>query len=254
MADVLSGGRLDLGVGSGYLSQEYDGFMVPFKDKRERFDEALEFLLDLWGGRVREHPGPHFPSPAIGINVEPVQRPHPPVWIAVVRAEAVRPVARKGFPLMLIPYAVTLLDQHLALFSTAYRSAAPSRPFPGLTAAYHAVVAPTVEEARATTLPYLRRYIASRVQHIGGTAEQIVDNELLIAGDPAACIDRIRRLQACGVEHLLLITSFGGMPPALVERSNRLLAEEVMPAFSGPSLDRAAVLAVESVDTVPVPS
>lgn len=231
MVDVISGGRLDLGVGSGYLSHEYDGFALPFAEKRARFDEALEFMLDLWNAQVREHPGPHFPAPPLAINVRPVQRPHPPVWIAVVRAESVRPVARKGFPIMLIPYATTLLDKHLDLFSTAYRQAAPGGHFPGLAAAYHAVVAPTMEEARAAMMPSLRRYIASRTQHIGGTPDEMVRNELVIAGDPPACVERIRRLAACGVNHLLLITSFGGMPSELVAQTTRLLAEEVVPAF-----------------------
>ena len=252
MVDIISGGRLDLGVGSGYLSHEYEGFALPFAEKRARFDEALEFMLDLWNARVREHPGPAFPAPAVAINVPPVQRPHPPVWIAVVRAESVRPVARKGFPIMLIPYAVTTLDRHLDLFSTAYRRAAPGGRFPGLAAAYHAVVAPTTHQARDALMPALRRYIASRTQHIGGTPDEIVRNELVIAGDPAACVERIRRLAVCGVDHLLLITSFGGLPSELVAQTTRLLAEEVMPAF-GASAPAAPSRDTNRTEPAPLP-
>jgi alkanesulfonate monooxygenase SsuD/methylene tetrahydromethanopterin reductase-like flavin-dependent oxidoreductase (luciferase family) len=50
MVDVLSGGRLNLGVGSGYLKHEYAGFGVDPEDKRARFDEALEILLRAWTG------------------------------------------------------------------------------------------------------------------------------------------------------------------------------------------------------------
>ena len=58
MVDVLSGGRLDLGVGSGYLAHEYAGFGVDPAEKRARFDEALEILLRAWTGERFSYAGP----------------------------------------------------------------------------------------------------------------------------------------------------------------------------------------------------
>jgi len=233
LVDILSHGRLDLGVGSGYLAHETAGFSVPIEEKRERFDEALEILLQLWSERPASYDGHHFQIRDLCLNVRPSQAPHPPLWIAVVRPQAVRPVARRGLPIMLIPYAVTLRDPDLALFAEAYRNGYVRDPahVPGLTVAYHAFVGATTQGAEATVLPYLRRYIDSRVQHVGGSTEEILDQELAIVGDPRACIDRIRRLQACGVTHLLLIMSFGGMPGAVVRQSLDLFTREVIPAF-----------------------
>lgn len=234
MVDVLSGGRLDLGVGSGYLHSDYEGFGIPFAEKRPRFDEALTLMLSLFDGGAPGRDQGFYTGPAVGLNVLPLQRPHPPIWLAIVRAEAVRPAARKGYPIMLIPYAVTLRDEDLSLFTEAYGHAyrGPSEQAPALTAAYHAFVAHSTAEAQATVLPYLDRYIESRVQHIGGTAREILRDELAIVGSPAACVDRIRRLHECGVRHLLMIMSFGRMPPDLVGASMTLMADEVMPAFA----------------------
>jgi alkanesulfonate monooxygenase SsuD/methylene tetrahydromethanopterin reductase-like flavin-dependent oxidoreductase (luciferase family) len=234
MVDLLSGGRLDLGVGSGYLRYEYEGFGLSFDEKRQRFDEALPLLRTLWTGRAPERLTGYYPGPAVSLNVRPLQRPLPPLWLAIVRAEAVRPAARKGYPIMVIPYAVTLTDDDLDLFTRAFRStyAGPEARPPGLAAAYHAFVAPTTQEAHARVLPYLDRYIESRTQHIGGSAEDILRGELAIVGDPATCVDRIRRLEACGVDHLLLIMSFGRLPDELVRSSMSLMVSEVMPAFA----------------------
>ncbi len=252
LVDVVSKGRLDLGVGSGYLAQEYEGFAIAFADKRQRFDEAFAFLLDLWQGRRVEHSGPHFPSPPVTLNVEPVQRPHPPVWVAVVRPDSVRPVARKGFPIMMIPYAHNMRDQHLHLFADAYRSAAPDDRHSGLATAYHALVGPSTEEAQATVLPYLRRFIATRTQHMGGSADEMLANDLVIVGDPAACIDRIRRLAQSGVTHLLLMMSFGGMPAAVVARSLHLFATEVIPAFAASGLRPRARSLTTPAEALPI--
>ena len=59
MVDVLSGGRLNLGVGSGYLKHEYAGFGVDPEDKRAHFDEALEVLLRAWTGERVSYTGAH---------------------------------------------------------------------------------------------------------------------------------------------------------------------------------------------------
>ena len=75
MVDMLSGGRLVLGVGSGYLSHEFEGFSVLPQEKRDRFDEALEVLrMALTGGRV-DFDGRYHKVEGVSLNVAPVQRP-----------------------------------------------------------------------------------------------------------------------------------------------------------------------------------
>ncbi len=59
IVDILSGGRLNLGTGSGYLKHEFEGFGIQIEEKRERFDEALEIVLTAWRGE-------RFSSPRFG--------------------------------------------------------------------------------------------------------------------------------------------------------------------------------------------
>lgn len=234
LLDLISGGRVDLGVGTGFLHAEYEGFGVPHAERRERFDEALGMIVDLWGDGAPERRDGHRPGPAVALNVQPVQRPRPPVWIAVVRAEAVRPVARRGLPILTLPYAFKLHDDDLALFSEAYRHAhpGPAGEVPGLAAAYHAYVGPTTEGARADVSPYLDRYLEHRLQQARFTPRELLGERLAVVGDPAVCIERLRELERCGVTHVLLIMSFGGMPAAMARESMTRMARDVMPAFA----------------------
>src|SRR5437879_2910092 len=104
MVDILSNGRLNLGTGSGYLTHEFDGFGVSPEDKRERFDEALDIVLEAWKGERFSYDGRYHTIRAVALNVRPLQRPRPPIWIAVLRNEAAAHVGKKGFPVMMIPY------------------------------------------------------------------------------------------------------------------------------------------------------
>lgn len=79
--DVISGGRLILGTGTGFLREEYQALGVDFEQRNALFDEALEVLLLAWGGRPVNYQGIHFQASATVSHPTPVQSPHPPIWI-----------------------------------------------------------------------------------------------------------------------------------------------------------------------------
>ncbi|HEY7293805.1 MAG TPA: LLM class flavin-dependent oxidoreductase [Dehalococcoidia bacterium] len=81
MLDQLSGGRVALGVGSGYLAHEFAGFGVGPWEKRARFDEALAVLEQALGGEPFSHHGRYFHYQDLRLNVQPLQRPVP-LWVA----------------------------------------------------------------------------------------------------------------------------------------------------------------------------
>jgi alkanesulfonate monooxygenase SsuD/methylene tetrahydromethanopterin reductase-like flavin-dependent oxidoreductase (luciferase family) len=105
--DQLSKGRLMLGVGSGYLRHEFDGFQIDPASKRERFEEALEIILRAWSGEAVVYEGRHHRVDGARIAVTPLQRPHPPLWTAILRPEAAWHVGQQGRDIMLIPYATS---------------------------------------------------------------------------------------------------------------------------------------------------
>jgi probable F420-dependent oxidoreductase len=103
--DVLSGGRLMVGVASGWLREEFDLLGVPFRERGARTDEYLAALRALWteervtfrGRFVRLEDAAFFPKP--------IQKPHPPIWIGGASAAAFRRVGRVGDGWLAVPRA-----------------------------------------------------------------------------------------------------------------------------------------------------
>ena len=82
LADSLSGGRLDLGIGNGYQHFEFERFGVDIEECRERMFEMLDMIELGLTGKVFEYRGTHYRQPPTAINVRCVQQPHPPIWMA----------------------------------------------------------------------------------------------------------------------------------------------------------------------------
>ncbi|MEV4704213.1 TIGR03619 family F420-dependent LLM class oxidoreductase [Actinoplanes sp. NPDC049316] len=113
--DVLSRGRLDVGLGLGWMRDEYTAAGVPWRDRGARLDEMLDVLEAVWGTDVVGHEGPRFRVPDSRIEPKPVQRPRPPILLAGLRPEATSRIARRadgwlavGLPL---PYLRSLWEK-----------------------------------------------------------------------------------------------------------------------------------------------
>ena len=92
--DVLSGGRLTVGLGIGWMSQEYTAAGVPFERRGARMDEYLRCLEALWTQDPVEFAGEFYTVPRSHMRPPPVQRPHPPVLLGGAAAPALRRAGR----------------------------------------------------------------------------------------------------------------------------------------------------------------
>jgi len=88
--DVLSGGRVVLGIGAGYLEPEFAALGVPFDERNERTDEAIAAMKAAWSGRTVTLSGTGFAAPGNTMLPRPAQQPHPPLWIGGNSRRAVR--------------------------------------------------------------------------------------------------------------------------------------------------------------------
>src|SRR5262244_2521701 len=128
MLDQMSGGRFELGVGRGVSPIELAHAGVNFLDSAEMYEEALTVILAGLAGGPLTHRGRHYHYTNLPIELEPVQRPHPPLWQGVGSPPAAAGAARRGANIVgTAPNATlkTLVDAYVTARGSTSGGAAP---------------------------------------------------------------------------------------------------------------------------------
>lgn len=94
--DYLSGGRVDFGIGIGWLKEEFNALGVPWTDRAGRTEECIGVMKTLWCDELSSYQGKYFSFEAAYQNPKPVQRPHPPLIFGGESRAALRRVATLG--------------------------------------------------------------------------------------------------------------------------------------------------------------
>jgi alkanesulfonate monooxygenase SsuD/methylene tetrahydromethanopterin reductase-like flavin-dependent oxidoreductase (luciferase family) len=236
--DLVSGGRLDLGVGKGYRHSEFKGFGIPQEEAEPRFEEALEVILRSWTTRERfSHRGRFWQLEDIVVEPPSAQRPHPPIWMAGASAPSIRRAASRGFNLILDQYAAPeVIGERIALYRAERE--ARGRAFDPMQVAvarqvYVAKDKADKEAALERLAKFTQRTVAvSRApdgkpgSHVLAYADQAGGTETnALYGTPDEICERLYAVDKAGAEYALL-TIAGGK-----EQMYRF-AREVMPEFS----------------------
>ena len=236
--DLLSGGRLDFGVGKGYRAPEFAGFCIPQAEADERFDESLAVIIKAWTSEERfSHHGKHWHFENIIVEPPTAQKPHPPIWMAAGNPDSIRAVARRGYKLLLDQHASTPLTIERFNIYKAEVEKSGRRFDPmdvGVCRAFF--VARTAEEkAKAVETRLANQRRLAQAGTVPGeknpssllSFDQTLDaaGESAMYGTPDEIAAKIEALRAAGISHLLLNGPTGS-------RENlRAFARDVMPAF-----------------------
>lgn len=231
MVDSISGGRLILGVGSGYLQHEFEGFGIPVEEKRDRFDESLAVMLEAWKGERFSFNGKYHQIKDVKLNITPVQQPHPEVCIAILSNQAGKFVGKRGFPIMMIPYATTESFDELSTTVSEYRSgfAESGRPASEAIVPFglHTFCAETPEDAEKYARPAMDRYVRTRLYAKQRSYDTLVEKDLVAFGTPEDVARVAKKYEAAGLTDFLAIMNFGGMPHEQVMKSMQLLSKAI---------------------------
>jgi len=106
--DLISGGRLDLGIAAGYRTEEFEVFGVPHRERGRRMDQAIPILQGAWADGPFSFQGPDFQHDGVNVTPKPLQRPGPPLWMGGQSRAAIRRAARFGCHLL--PSSTTEFD------------------------------------------------------------------------------------------------------------------------------------------------
>jgi alkanesulfonate monooxygenase SsuD/methylene tetrahydromethanopterin reductase-like flavin-dependent oxidoreductase (luciferase family) len=217
--DQLSGGRVILGVGRGYAPALFDAFNVARSEKREIFADCLSLMRDAWAGKPVA-PGETRLAP------EPVQRPHPPIWVAAFGPKALRQAGALGLPYLASPMeSLTTLEANYGRHRAACRAAGLDEPaeVPVMRTVFVSDSMRELEGVRAV----LGRQLAEMHTQRGALREAPASVEdFAIVGDAASVRAEIERYrERIGMTHLIATRlRVAGVEPAAFERSLVALA------------------------------
>jgi alkanesulfonate monooxygenase SsuD/methylene tetrahydromethanopterin reductase-like flavin-dependent oxidoreductase (luciferase family) len=239
--DLMSGGRLEFGVGKGYRHSEFAGFCMPYEESQARFDEALQVIIKAWTSDARfSHDGKFWQYEDIIVDPPTSQKPHPPVWIAAGKSDSIRSVAARGCKLLLDQFASTeAVGERLALFRAECEARGRAFDPMDVAVARNLYVARNAVDTQAALarlaqahagMVALSQYPDGRNQsHITAYAGAPGATEAsALYGTPDRVAVELEALRGVGVEHVLL---HGGES---TRQSVRRFSTEIMPAFTRP--------------------
>ncbi|MGH8764871.1 MAG: LLM class flavin-dependent oxidoreductase [Burkholderiales bacterium] len=233
MLDMMSGGRLVFGVGSGYLSHEFAGYDSDPKEKRDRFNENLDIVQRLMRGETLSYQGKFSKSEKVVLNVLPHQGRVPPIYVAVLAREAAYHVGKQKNCIFTVPYASCKDFDDIGLMLDEYRKGRAEAGMPAddddHVFTLHTYVARTDEEAKAQCKDAYDLYVDTRLYAKKHVYEDIIANGICLFGSVETVAGKMCRLHEMGIRHVATMHNFGAQPASLVERSMTLFAREVMP-------------------------
>ena len=121
MIDLMSDGRIELGVGRGFVSYDYDRLGVTLDGAQDRMREELEIILKAWSGAPFTHRGAHYRYDDLEVWPRPQQRPHPPVWLSCSQTpSSFEWAGQQGYSILTVAYrGVELLIKNNRIYRDA---------------------------------------------------------------------------------------------------------------------------------------
>ena len=264
--DILSHGRVDVGTGRSSTVQELWGFGIPPEETRPRWDEALRILTEIWasGDGTFSHKGRYFDIPERTVVPMPVQKPHPPLWLASSHDYSHEIAGRMGMGLLTLVVATPPdeVARRIQIYDDATKDQEPVSPLAvnnQKAVFYMGHCAKTDEQAKANAERSFLSYVATAGRNAArlkqrtegtpdaptrpGAADEVdtstftldwmLENRTAICGSPDTCIRQIEEItKTVKVDQLMLLQQFWAMPHEQTMKSIELFGKHIIPHFA----------------------
>jgi alkanesulfonate monooxygenase SsuD/methylene tetrahydromethanopterin reductase-like flavin-dependent oxidoreductase (luciferase family) len=255
--DVLSGGRVEFGVGRGSNPKHFAGFGIPLSESRERFIEGLDYLHQAWSNERFSVQGRFFQADDVCLVPRPLQRPHPPIRIAANSAETAEFAGRSGYPIIVAAHINPFpkLREILPVYHNARKQAGhPEATSDDLSMLMPLYVGESREQVQHDVEPAVTYYVqllASLLASGAGkwtseaeskkmelllaqvrrTNYAMMNDSMAIFDTPEACIERLKGVQQeFNIGRVICwFNLVGAIPHARVMRSMELFSARVLP-------------------------
>jgi len=255
MLDLISGGRLEIGLGRGLAGFEQAGYGVERADSEHLFDASFALLRRLLtDGRSDAYDTGPWHGDAVELVPEATQRPHPTIWMAGISEKSIRKAARLGVNLCTAFLDADDTARTAGIYRDEWEQAHPGTPVGTYGTLQHIFVAETEAEARELAAPHLQEWLGAGHEAavmVGQSPtvdkgyeehqawfdkitklplDAAVDRRRIIFGTPEQCVEQLLDKAAGGVGMFQGWFQFSGLDFEASNRSLRLFGEQVAPA------------------------
>ena len=240
VVDVISGGRFEFGVGVGFKHEEFESFGVPFKERGARTNQSLEIIRRLLGGEEITFKSEFFDFKNVKVTPQPIQKPHPPIWLGGFTPAALRRAARYGDGFTVPGATREVYEQYIAELKKQNR---PADNIRFASAMWCLIVSndpeKTFAEAADHVIYQANNYsVWLSAAGLSPLSEHLKNHEdlrksgLLQVVDPDTAIRIIRDFtSSVPITHFYSWTLPPGLPPRWAQTHLELFASKVIPAF-----------------------
>ncbi len=258
--DIMSNGRVDIGIGRSTTAQELDGFGVDYERTRDEVKEALEVVVQAWTEDILEYNGKLIQVPPRRVVPKPIQKPHPPMWMACVAPDSYEIAGNRGLGVL----SFSLNWEQVQGSMEAYRKACAHRSelipkvinegFAGMIICHVAenkeeeaiglagarwfmhqvakLFEPLMAKNKLYSYEYLRNLMAVDLDPKDIPDAQLKEHHMVVVGNPDEVIRKLEQFQKAGLSQVICFKQAGRIPHTNIMRSIKRMGKYVLPYFN----------------------
>ena len=258
--DIMSNGRVDIGTGRSTTAQELDGFGVNYDRTRDEVKEALEIIVKAWTEDILEYNGKLIQVPPRRVVPKPIQKPHPPMWMACVAPDSYAIAGDRGLGVL----SFSLNWEQVQKSMEEHRKASAQRSnqipkvaneeFAGLIVCHVAenkeeeaiglegarwfmhnvakLFEPLMVKNKLYSYEYLRMLMAMNLDPKDASDAELKEHHMVVVGNPDEVIRKLETFQKSGISQVICFKQAGRIPHANIMQSLKRMGKHILPYFN----------------------
>jgi alkanesulfonate monooxygenase SsuD/methylene tetrahydromethanopterin reductase-like flavin-dependent oxidoreductase (luciferase family) len=257
--DILSNGRVEFGTGRSTTSMELDGFGVDYERTRDEVREALGIIVKAWTEDILSWDGPLLKIPPSRVVPKPIQRPHPPMWMACVAPDSYTMAGDRGLGVLSFSFNWEQVQKAMGRYREAFAQRSDQVPLVateqfasmaivhvatdpadvaiGLDGArwflHHVakLFEPLMAKNELYSYDYLRRTFGISADAFDLSDDELREHPMVVVGTPDEVNEKLHRFQAAGLDQVICFKQAGRIPHENIMRSLDLMGRHVIGEF-----------------------
>jgi len=258
--DIMSNGRMDLGTGRSTTAQELDGFSVDYDRTREEVREALDIIVKAWTEEILEYDGKLIKVPPRRVVPKPIQKPHPPMWMACVAPDSYQMAGDRGLGVLSFSLNFDQVRKSMEAYHASFAKRTdqvpkvPNEAFAGMIICHVAenkeeeaigiegarwfmhnvakLFEPLMTKNKLYSYEYLRNLMNMDLDPKDATDAQLKDHHMVVVGNPDEVCRKLEMFERSGIDQVIMFKQAGRIPHQNIMKSLKLIAKHVLPQFN----------------------